>query len=122
IASDSLHDRARKPHPRLYGTFPHVLAKYVRERKLLTLEEAIRKMTSFPARRFGLGKRGLIAPGYAADLVVFDPEGISDKATYEDPKRFPEGISHVLVNGTQAIVAGVHRGTRTGRVLEGSSS
>src|SRR5829696_2351027 len=122
IASDSLHDQARKPHPRLYGTFPHVLAKYVRERNLLTLEEAIRKMTSFPARRFGLGKRGLIAPGYAADLVVFDPDRISDKATYEDPKRFPEGISHVLVNGTQAIVSGIHQGTRSGRALEGSSS
>jgi len=122
IASDSLHDQARKPHPRLYGTFPHVLAKYVRERKLLTLEEAIRKMTSFPARRFGLGKRGLIAPGYAADLVVFDPDGISDKATYEDPKRFPEGISHVMVNGTQAIASGVHQGARSGRALEGSSS
>jgi N-acyl-D-amino-acid deacylase len=93
IASDSLHDQARKPHPRLYGTFPHVLARYVRDRKLLTLEEAIRKMTSFPARRFRLDKRGLIGPGYAADLVVFDPDGISDTATYDDPKRFPKGIS-----------------------------
>jgi N-acyl-D-amino-acid deacylase len=122
IASDSLHDQARKPHPRLYGTFPHVLARYVRERKLLTLEEAIRKMTSFPARRFRLGKRGLIAPGHAADIVVFDPEGISDRATYEDPKRFPEGISRVLVNGTRAIVSGVHRGARAGIAIEGSSS
>jgi N-acyl-D-amino-acid deacylase len=122
IASDSLHDQARKPHPRLYGTFPHVLAKYVRDKKLLTLEEAIRKMTSFPARRFRLGKRGLIAPGYAADLVVFEADGISDKATYDDPKRFPEGISHVLVNGAQAIVSGVHRGARAGRAIEGSSS
>jgi N-acyl-D-amino-acid deacylase len=121
IASDSLHDQAGKPHPRLYGTFPRVLARYVRERKLLTLEEAIRKMTSFPARRFRLGKRGLIAPGYAADIVVFDPNGISDKATYDDPKRFPEGISHVLVNGTQAIVSGVHRGARAGRAIEESS-
>jgi N-acyl-D-amino-acid deacylase len=121
IASDSLHDQAGKPHPRLYGTFPRVLARYVRERKLLTLEEAIRKMTSFPARRFRLGKRGLIAPGYAADIVVFDPNEISDKATYDDPKRFPEGISHVLVNGTQAIVSGVHRGARAGRAIEESS-
>ena len=121
IASDSLHDQAGKPHPRLYGTFPRVLARYVRERKLLTLEEAIRKMTSFPARRFRLGKRGLIAPGYAADIVVFDPNGISDKATYDDPKRFPEGISHVLVNGIQAIVSGVHRGARAGRAIEESS-
>jgi N-acyl-D-amino-acid deacylase len=121
IASDSLHDQARKPHPRLYGTFPHALVRYVREKKLLTLEEAIRKMTSFPARRFKLGKRGLIAPGYAADLVVFDPDEISDKATYEEPKRFPEGISHVLVNGTQVIESGVHRGERKGTALEGSS-
>jgi len=122
IASDSLHDQARKPHPRLYGTFPHVLARYVREKKLLTLEEAIRKMTSFPARKFRLGKRGLMAPGYAADLVVFNPDEISDKATYDDPKNFPEGISHVLVNGAQVLVSGVHRGARAGRALEGSSS
>jgi N-acyl-D-amino-acid deacylase len=122
IASDSLHDQARKPHPRLYGTYSRVLARYVRERKLLTLEEAIRKMTSFPARRFRLGKRGLIAPGYAADLVVFDPDGISDRATYHDPKRFPEGISHVLVNGTRTIASGVHRGARAGRAIEGRSS
>jgi N-acyl-D-amino-acid deacylase len=117
IASDSLHDQSRMPHPRLYGAFPHVLARYVRDRKLLTLEEAIRKMTSFPARRFRLGKRGLIAPGYAADLVVFDPDGISDNATYRDPKRFPEGISHVLVNGTQTIASGVHLGARAGRAI-----
>jgi N-acyl-D-aspartate/D-glutamate deacylase len=122
IASDSLHDQARKPHPRLYGTFPHVLARYVREKKLLTLEEAIRKMTSFPARRFKLGKRGLIAPGYAADLVVFDPEVISDRATYDDPKRFPEGISQVLVNGTKAIEHGVHQGTRAGTAIERSDT
>jgi N-acyl-D-amino-acid deacylase len=120
IASDSLHDQAEKPHPRLYGTFPHVLAKYVRENRVLTLEEAIRKMTSFPARRFKLGKRGLIAPGYAADLVMFDPDEISDKATYGDPKRFPEGISCVLVNGAIVVESGVHRGVRAGRVIERS--
>jgi N-acyl-D-amino-acid deacylase len=120
IASDSLHDQAERPHPRLYGTFPHVLARYVREKKLLTLEEAIRKMTSFPARRFRLGKRGLIATGYAADLVVFDPDEISDRATYVDPKRFPEGISCVLVNGAIAVESGVHRGARAGRAIERS--
>ena len=120
IASDSLHDQAEKPHPRLYGTFPHVLARYVREDRLLTLEEAIRKMTSFPARRFRLGKRGLIAPGYAADLVMFDPETISDRATYDDPKRFPEGISCVLVNGAIVVESGVHRGVRAGRAIERS--
>ena len=122
IASDSLHDQAEKPHPRLYGTFPHVLAKYVREKKLLTLEEAIRKMTSFPARRFKLGRRGLVAPGYAADLVVFDPDTISDEATYKDPKRFPTGISHVLVNGSKVVEHGVHRGTREGTALGRSNS
>ena len=122
IASDSLHDQATKPHPRLYGTFPHILAKYVREKGLLTLEEAVRKMTSFPARRFRLGKRGLIAPGYAADLVVFDLEKISDRATYDEPKRFPEGISRVLVNGVVAVESGVHLGVSAGRVIERSSS
>lgn len=122
IASDSLHNQAEKPHPRLYGTFPHVLAKYVREDGALTLEEAIRKMTSFPARRFKLGKRGLIAPGYAADLVVFDPDTISDKATYDDPKHFPEGISCVLVNGTKVVESGVHGGARKGRAIGRSSS
>jgi N-acyl-D-amino-acid deacylase len=117
IASDSLHDQAEKPHPRLYGTFPHVLARYVREKKLLSLEEAVRKMTSFPARRFKLGKRGLIVPGYAADLVVFDPEKIMDTATYEDPKHFPEGISHVLVNGAKAVESGALLRTGEGTVI-----
>jgi N-acyl-D-amino-acid deacylase len=121
IASDSLHDQAEKPHPRLYGTFPHVLARYVREKKLLSLEEAIRKMTSFPASRFKLGKRGLIAPGYAADLVVFDPEKIADTATYEDPKHFPEGISHVLVNGAKAVESGALLEAREGTVIRRST-
>ena len=121
IASDSLHNQAEKPHPRLYGTFPHVLARYVREKQLLTLEEAVRKMTSVPARRFKLGKRGLIAPGYAADLVVFDPVKVLDKATYEDPKYFPEGISHVLVNGAKAVEAGALLRAGEGTVIGRSS-
>ena len=118
IASDSLHDQARKPHPRLYGTFPHVLARYVREKKLLSLEGAIRKMTSFPARRFRLGRRGLIAPGYAADVVVFDPDEVSDESTYGDPKRFPKGISRVLVNGIQVILSGAHSDERAGVAID----
>jgi N-acyl-D-amino-acid deacylase len=117
IASDSLHDQAKKPHPRLYGTFPRVLAKYVREEKLLTLEEAVRKMTSFPARRFKLDGRGLLARGYAADMVVFDSDHISERASYDEPKRFAEGISHVLVNGTLVMESGAHRGKRAGTVI-----
>jgi N-acyl-D-amino-acid deacylase len=103
IASDSLHSGAAKPHPRLYGCFPRLFARYVREKKLLTLEEAVRKVTSFPAARFGLHGRGLIKPGHAADLIIFDPEEISDTATYEDPKQYPEGISHVFVNGAEVV-------------------
>lgn len=121
VASDSLHFQAEKPHPRSYGTFPRILAKYVREDRTLTLEDAVRKMTSFPARRFRLGRRGIAAPGYAADLVVFDPETISDRATYDDPKRFPDGISHVLVGGARVMESGAHLGTRAGGVIERSS-
>jgi N-acyl-D-amino-acid deacylase len=119
IASDSLHDQAQMPHPRLYGTYPRILAKYVRAEKLLTLEEAVRKMTSFPARRFKLDGRGLLAPGYAADIVVFDPATISERASYDEPKRFPEGISHILVNGRLVIESGVHRDERSGKVIGG---
>jgi N-acyl-D-amino-acid deacylase len=122
IASDSLHGQADKPHPRLYGTFPRVLDKYVREDGLLTLEEAIRKMTSFPARRFRLDRRGLLATGYAADLVVFDPDTIAEIATYDEPKHLPEGISHVLVNGAHVIDSGAHRGEKTGIVVGGRNN
>lgn len=117
IASDSLHCGAEKPHPRLYGTFPRLIAKYARERGVLTLEQAVRKMTSFPAQRFGFDRRGLIAPGYVADLVVFDPAEIRDIADYENPKRYPTGISSVLVGGHRVIEDGVHLGTRAGVVL-----
>ena len=107
------------PHPRLYGTFPRILAKYVRAEQLLTLEEAVRKMTLFPAQRFKLTGRGLLAPGYAADIVVFDPATISERASYNEPKRFPEGISHVLVNGRLVIESGVHRDERSGKLIGG---
>jgi N-acyl-D-amino-acid deacylase len=118
IASDSLHFQAEMPHPRSYGTFSRIFARYVRKDGLLTLEQAVRKMTSFPARRFRLGKRGLVALGYAADLVVFDPETISDLATYDDPKRFPEGIDLVLVGGEKTVEEGVHLGARNGTLIE----
>ena len=117
-----------KPHPRAYGTFPMVFRKYVRGEtrsdfpleegaKLLALEEAIKKMTSMPARRLGLQDRGLIRPNMWADLVIFDPARISDRATYEEPHQYPEGIGWVLVNGTVVVAQGKHQGGLPGRVL-----
>ncbi|MFW9990815.1 MAG: amidohydrolase family protein [Candidatus Odinarchaeota archaeon] len=86
-------------HPRYYGTYPRILGKYVREEKLLTIEDAIRRMTSFPAQKLGLKDRGLIYESNWADIVIFDPEKITDTATYENPHQFPKGITHVIVNG-----------------------
>ncbi|MDH7494531.1 MAG: D-aminoacylase [Bacillota bacterium] len=106
-----------KPHPRSYGTFPRVLARYVRERGVLTLEEAVRKMTSLPAQRLGILDRGIIRPGMVADLVVFDPDKVADTATYDDPHRYPTGIDWVFVAGTPVIERGEHTGATPGRVL-----
>jgi N-acyl-D-amino-acid deacylase len=117
VASDSLHFQAEKPHPRSYGTFPRIIAKCVREDGTLTLEQAVRKMTSFPARRFRLGKRGTVASGQAADLVVFDPDAVYDRATYDEPKRFPAGIDLVLVGGVKTVEGGVHSGERAGQAI-----
>jgi N-acyl-D-amino-acid deacylase len=108
-----------QPHPRLYGTFPRVLGHYVRD-GVLPLEEAVRKMTSHPAQRFGLVARGLVRQGYWADLVLFDPERVADRATYEEPHQFPEGIHLVMVNGEVVVEAGNHTGARPGRVLRGN--
>ncbi len=108
-----------KPHPRSFGTHPRVLAKYVREEGLLTLEEAIRKMTSAPANRLGLADRGVIRPGMRADLVLFDPERVRDRATFEEPERYPAGIEWVFVNGTAVIAEGEPTGALPGRVLRG---
>lgn len=114
VASDSLGCVTGKPHPRTYGTFPRLFAKYVREERALSLEQAVRKVTSFPARRFKLGQRGLIVPGYRADLVIFDPQSIADTATYEEPQRLPEGIAHVLVGGISTVERQKHTGVRSG--------
>ena len=92
-----------KPHPRTYGAFPRVLGKYVREEKILRLQEAIRKMTSYPASIIGLQGRGFLVPGFWADIVIFNPETIIDRATYEDPNQYPEGIEYVFVNGKIAV-------------------
>jgi N-acyl-D-amino-acid deacylase len=107
------------PHPRSYGTFPRILARYVRERGTLTLEDAIRKMTSWPATRMRLEGRGLIKEGLWADVVVFDFDRIQDRATYEEPTRYPEGIDYVIVNGEVVIDGDRHTGARPGRVLYG---
>jgi N-acyl-D-amino-acid deacylase len=109
------------PHPRTYGTFPRVLGHYVRERRVMPLEEAIRKMTSLPAGRVGLGNRGVIAVGAAADLVAFDPDTVADQATFEQPHRYPVGIPHVWVNGVRVLVDGEHTGARPGRSARAST-
>jgi N-acyl-D-amino-acid deacylase len=106
-----------KPHPRSYGTFPRVLGAYARDARLLSLQEAVHKMTGLPARRFGLGDRGVIRVGARADLVVFDAALVADRATYEDPHRYPAGIEHVIVNGRLAVRDGEHSGNLPGRVL-----
>jgi dihydroorotase/N-acyl-D-amino-acid deacylase len=109
------------PHPRSYGTFARVLGRYVREQKVLSLEDAIRKMTSMPAARVGLYERGLLRPGMKADLVVFNPATITDKATFEKPHQYAEGVSHVLVNGVLVVDDGRVTGARPGRVLRSRS-
>ena len=106
-----------KPHPRSYGTFPRVLGRYVRDEKVLTLEDAVRKMTSLTARHLRLRDRGEIRVGAWADLVVFDPARVADVATYDDPHRYPVGIEHVVVNGALAIEAGETTSERAGRFL-----
>lgn len=105
------------PHPRGMGNTVRVLGRYVRERKLVSLEEAVRKMTSLPARQFGLAGRGEIKVGAAADLVVFDPATVGDQATFAAPHAYPVGISHVIVNGVPVLRAGEALGARSGQVL-----
>ena len=106
-----------RPHPRSYGTFPRYLAVYVRELGILSWEQAIRKMTSLPCQRLGFADRGLLRPGMAADAVCFDPDTVRDTATYEDPRRLPEGIPYVIVNGRLVIDDGQHTGELAGRAL-----
>jgi N-acyl-D-amino-acid deacylase len=107
-------------HPRAYGNFPRVIARYVRDRGVLTLEEAIRKMTSWPATRMRLAGRGALREGLWADVVVFDLAALDDRATYESPRESPSGIDYVLVNGVVVIDHGRHTGARPGRVLYGA--
>lgn len=106
-----------RPHPRSYGTFPRVLAKYVREERVLSLPEAVRKMTSMPARKLRLWDRGIIRPGMRADIVVFNPYTIRDTATFANPHSYPRGIEYVMVNGVLVVEDGRHTGRRPGRLL-----
>ncbi len=106
-----------KPHPRVYGAFPRILGKYVREDKALTLEEAIRKMTGKPAEAFRIRERGAIKEGYFADITIFNADTIIDKGTFTDPVQYPVGIEYVLVNGTVTVENGKHTGRRNGAVL-----
>jgi dihydroorotase/N-acyl-D-amino-acid deacylase len=108
-----------KSHPRAWGSFPRILGHYVRDEHLLTLEEAIRKMTSRPAIRVGFMDRGLLRPNFAADIVVFDPATIRDVATFEDPTHYAAGIKWVMVNGQAVVADGRITAARPGRVLRG---
>ncbi|MBA3765509.1 MAG: D-aminoacylase [Acidobacteria bacterium] len=121
IASDSSVRRFGEgvPHPRGYGNNARVLGHYVRELRLLTLEDAIRKMTSLPAQTFNLRDRGLVREGFAADLVIFDDTTIGDRATFEQPHQYPVGISYVIVNGETVFMSGQMTGARPGMALRG---
>jgi N-acyl-D-aspartate/D-glutamate deacylase len=123
IGSDSIPlfsgegERPGRPHPRTYGTFPRVLGEYARERRLFSLETAVQKMTGMPAARLGLRDRGLVRPGHAADLTVFDPATVRDESSYPDPHRYPAGIPFVVVNGAVAVDGGRLAARDRGRVL-----
>jgi N-acyl-D-amino-acid deacylase len=106
-----------RPHPRAYGTYPRVLARYVRERKALGLEQAVRKMTARAAQAFGLGDVGWLRPGYRANVVVFDPDAVEDRATFENPLQYPAGIRHVMVGGEMVLHDGDETGARPGQVV-----
>lgn len=118
VGTDSTFIGAR-PSPRTYGSFPRILGEFVRERRVMGLEEAVRKMTGAAAARLGLADRGLLRDGYAADLVVFDPERVRSHATYDAPRAFPSGIEHVIVNGEPVVTHGLHTGALPGRCLRG---
>jgi N-acyl-D-amino-acid deacylase len=108
------------PHPRSYGTFPRVIAEYVKRRPVLTLEQAVRKMTGWPAQRMGLSDRGLVRQGMRADVVVFDYAKIDDVASWKNPTDYPTGIDTVIVNGAVAVDQGTLENTKAGAVLRHS--
>jgi N-acyl-D-amino-acid deacylase len=107
------------PHPRAYGNFARVLGKYVREEKVIPLEEAVRRLSSLPATNLGLESRGVLQEGMFADIAVFDPATIADRATFEKPHQYAVGMKHVFVNGVQVLQNGEHTGAKPGRALAG---
>jgi len=107
------------PHPRAYGTFARLLGKYVRDEKVVPLEEAVRRLTSFPAETIKIKERGCLKKGYYADVVIFNPATIQDHATYEKPHQYATGVQHVFVNGVQVIKDGEHTGAKPGQVARG---
>ena len=107
------------PHPRTYGNFARLLGKYVREQQVISLPEAIRRLTAFPADNLGLTGRGRLQPGYYADIAVFDPATISDHATFTEPHRYATGMHHVIVNGVPVLRDGEHTGATPGRFVRG---
>ena len=108
------------PHPRAYGNFARVLGKYVRDEHIISLEEAIRKLSHLPAENLKIQKRGLLKEGYFADIVVFDPERIQDHATFENPHQYATGVKHVFVNGQAVLKDGEHTGVTPGRIVRGA--
>jgi N-acyl-D-aspartate/D-glutamate deacylase len=108
-----------KSHPRAWGSFPRVLGKYVRDEKLMSLEEAVRRFTSRPAVRVGIADRGLLRPGFKADVTIFNPDTIRDRSTFEDPTHYSEGIAYVLVNGKAVVSAGTVTNERPGEPVRG---
>ena len=106
-------------HPRAYGSFVRVLGKFARDEKVISLAEGIRKLSALPAENLKLKKRGSLIPGYFADIVVFNPDQVTDKATFTDPHQYAEGVIHVFVNGTAVLKNGEHTGATPGRFVKG---
>ena len=106
-------------HPRAYGNFARLLGKYVREEKVISLTEAVRRLTGLPATNLGLDQRGFVRTGMFADVVVFDPQTIADRATFENPHQYAVGVKHVFVNGVQVLKDGEHTNAKPGRALWG---
>jgi len=107
------------PHPRAYGNFARLLGKYVRDEKVIPLEEAVHKLTTLPATNLKIERRGALKEGYFADLAIFNPEEIQDHATFENPHQYATGMIHVFVNGKQVLSEGEHTGALPGRVVHG---